>query len=864
MTSERAAAAYLQPAIDATWRWDESGDFIERLDGTRTIAHRLMIWNLLSDINASGMGGLPDLHTLVAYLEELALEPMVEHLDLTIPLRNIPRRVDYETGEDIINHLRVPFRNTGLRELPVAESQELSEALAELRAKSTEELEHLAATGLSAAPQPSPEPIFLADRVKTVLSHILNDDEDEMLTGVVKLTRDLLGLVRLPGSTDEPVDLPLGGVSDIINKGKLSHLLVSELAQDDDLLMSRLAMREALYLRRESPPVPRSETCHVLLDSTVRMWGIPRVFALSVGLAVLLRSGTRTNAAGREILLFHTDDDDVAQIDSATREGLKAHLEHLDNAHLPVGGLDSLMERPFGTTRPVASETLLVTAEEVFEDPDFQAAINVPPGHTLYVATVRIGGRFRLWRIGRRNHRLLQQGQLDLSDIAPGQGLGNQQADQLPDFFRLSPPPVRVPHPEWNASLKNLCFCERRGLLGISRRGEVLHQPVDVPGIRKLPQWLHFAPVGKTIGPFWIGEDFASAALIFKSENNLRSDSYSQTHGEFLQVDQQLGVVHRTGIVPRHSAVKMYGSTWLLFNEDARMVHLYSLCGEPIGIGEWQAAWGPLNRYGYTEAGWVLRLRNDTEPVWENIEVPIGHRLLRRADGEFFVLAPDGRTLRSAGEAAVHTDLLESIYPTAGQAAYGTKVRFSGCGRFFGVENHTCEIDLRSMTLRKRPQGTAGKDAVEFLLGGEAERIKPGSCLGVAVRKCSISLKFHNAVWVLLAKHGRPRWTELPQDMSSKDWVSMQSGNFSKPFQFCLRCTAFTCGSRVWYDQRGFLHLRSHDPQVPSVTVSLQTPCAAWLSSGELVGDPEQVDRVRGDWTDVRNAIQGFLRRVRP
>ena len=90
-----------------------------------------------------------------------------------------------------------------------------------------------------------------------------------------------------PASLPDPEELPMGGFSDIENRGSLDRLLMSELAYDDLTLAVRIALNEALYLRRETPPTTPSLARSILIDVGIRMWGIPRVFATSVALALL-------------------------------------------------------------------------------------------------------------------------------------------------------------------------------------------------------------------------------------------------------------------------------------------------------------------------------------------------------------------------------------------------------------------------------------------------------------------------------------------------------------------------------------------------------------------------------------------------
>lgn len=81
-------------------------------------------------------------------------------------------------------------------------------------------------------------------------------------------------------------DLPLGGVSDLSNKGNFDNLLLTEYANDDDLFLSRLANNEALFLKRESPPQHDSFERQVLIDSSIQNWGAVKLMAHALLLAI--------------------------------------------------------------------------------------------------------------------------------------------------------------------------------------------------------------------------------------------------------------------------------------------------------------------------------------------------------------------------------------------------------------------------------------------------------------------------------------------------------------------------------------------------------------------------------------------------
>jgi len=110
--------------------------------------------------------------------------------------------------------------------------------------------------------------------------------QDPELGGIARIAHQLLAAIHLPRSLSDREDLPVGGVSDISNRGPLDRLLLSELAHDDVTLALRIALNEALYLRRETPPRSPPRRRAVLIDAGIRLWGVPRVFATAVALSL--------------------------------------------------------------------------------------------------------------------------------------------------------------------------------------------------------------------------------------------------------------------------------------------------------------------------------------------------------------------------------------------------------------------------------------------------------------------------------------------------------------------------------------------------------------------------------------------------
>ncbi len=101
------------------------------------------------------------------------------------------------------------------------------------------------------------------------------------------LIKSLWAGLHIPFQGDTPSQQPLGGITDLSNKGNLERLLLSELAHEDMVLLSRLAHNEALYLQRELPPQNNPKKRVFLIDISIKNWGTPKTLAFSIWLSLL-------------------------------------------------------------------------------------------------------------------------------------------------------------------------------------------------------------------------------------------------------------------------------------------------------------------------------------------------------------------------------------------------------------------------------------------------------------------------------------------------------------------------------------------------------------------------------------------------
>jgi len=103
---------------------------------------------------------------------------------------------------------------------------------------------------------------------------------------VGSLVKRIWSGLNIPTHSTLPSQQPLGGVSDLTNKGDFDKLLISEFANDDISFMSRLANNEALYIHREIPPASNNLQRIILIDVSLKNWGTPKTIAFAVMLAI--------------------------------------------------------------------------------------------------------------------------------------------------------------------------------------------------------------------------------------------------------------------------------------------------------------------------------------------------------------------------------------------------------------------------------------------------------------------------------------------------------------------------------------------------------------------------------------------------
>lgn len=534
------AATYFQPPLGYFWRWAEGNEVVEWLNGT-TITYREELAALLAGLAPDGLpplgavllllaachtawkdnsaeigllqgllrglppGGPPDeelqfhLRVATAFLDIVAKLPLAlrqgtakEHLLREVlgganTSRRIPAPQAQRLAADLAAYdeqeiiepegqltrwqVAADLRcfDWAARKFPTVHGLELR-----LRTGLDELLAPLAAEELP-PPPPAPEP-----PAADLLAELAQETQT---AGLARLVPHLQAALHLPQPARQAGDQPLGGVADLSNRGPLDRLLLSELAQDDLSLLARLAHGEALYLRREAPPLPQPPPRVLLLDTTLQMWGLPRVVGLAAALALALPA---SGPSQPPVLTFALGGHAAQPLDLRTRPGVVAALGHLDPALHCGAALPGLLP-----TLPAPAEAMLITEAHAARQPEFLAFLHAAPPALRFLLTVARSGELTLVEVTGGRHTVLSTSRVALEEVLfPPRRL---KADALapvvlPAFLQQAAPPLFFPTVSFQPGPATMHYQARRGAIGVTQQLRVLFWPYSYAGaIEALP-----------------------------------------------------------------------------------------------------------------------------------------------------------------------------------------------------------------------------------------------------------------------------------------------------------------------------------------------------------------------------------------
>jgi hypothetical protein len=930
MNVERNQAAnYLRAPFKACWSWAENGAVLVWRDGT-TVAFReeviavlerlagqnLPAFSAIALLLAACRGKVPEVADVIGKTSEPArwenagvlksarqqLALQVEStLDELRKLRELPAdlltglnaksflaeivfesaRLERQTDpNEILQGLKGPFSDAELNSTDgdswtVSQVGHLFMIARGLKPHSAETLRLRLLTGLDLLPGAAEIEVSPADQARKLLQDLLRDEEH---AGLARAARDLMAAIRLPRHLAEPEELAIGGVSDISNRGPLDRLLLSELAHDDLTLATRVALNEALYLRREPPAREPPSTLALLLDSGVRLWGLPRLFATAVALALVARERRHG-----QISVWRAHEHDVRAVDLLTRRGLVSHLAELEADYNPAEALVAFAQKcagdfgQGGSRDENSTDSVLITHRDTIQDPDFRRCLSDHPQNIRFIAAVDRTGRFELHATPLAHRPPLCEATLDLESLfkerSPATPLNDKAKDPgFPLIFNVRPFPLLLPvHGKIESYWPN---ASGDGGVCVMKDRRLLKWKNSEQGSQQIAAGIPWG--GQTLWLEEIAEGKVNLVRLWGKKRIL-----------LIQSDQNAPACDCRDLDLRNCAPvafhQAHNFLYIIGFSSTEVCDLRS--GEIAGRGSTPS--GMTHRSGcfFTHpSGWFFVTWNGQGVVWEQVTFP--KQLL--ANDVVLIFSRHGYDIPMAltrwGDVF---DLEGQIIFRCGQGILWAKASRDGQRLLVNSPNpgearllHLAEKRIETI------RAAAASSAIVFNSSGAripvsaAERDAaldpkpPAGTRQLRNRFKAVEVRHPNVI-TLHAAEG----TGLIIAVDSKG--SLQIRNKAKylfrpatAVEFrplaapadlgCqLQLAQWPGGSRAFLDSRGLIHLKSHDPTIAEVTLVLhEGEAAGWSSDGLLGKDNFFAPRGTGGSHDLAERVTAFVDRV--
>ena len=665
---------------------------------------------------------------------------------------------------------------------------------------------------------PAAEELTPPEKARRLLSEL---SRDASLAGIARLARDLMAAIYLPHKVLPRDEAPSGGFADISHRGSLDRLLISELAHDDLTLAVRVALNEALYVRRE-PPEEAPEGCFsILLDSGLRLWGVPRVFGAAVALALVAVQSRK-----REVAVYRATGRRAVAVDLLSREGLVEHLSVVEPELDASAAIADFYERQRGAEH---AEAVIVTHPDTVSDERFRAALRNDTVSGLYLASVERSGRFRLLSHPGLDGKALSDAVVDLDDVLPPSPspsrppiLDDDYDSSLPVSFGVKPFPLLLPIRTKSSKILNAASSEGGEGACVTADGRLYIWREIGRGARQITTEL---PRGRPMGLF-LEQDHA--VVVTTHAGNVHIATVERDSGTCSTVQ-----LNRRNL----SHVRYHARTiHLILSERIEAVDPDS--GDVVSRLETKDASWVRGRFFSRQGEWLVLVWDGARLALEPL-APVGIQgpnVLGAFDwdgheGPLVVTKMNG--VRSAAGKTLfpQTDYFVTL---EGIASNGRRVLTHSSSRGY------FKFDLAHGDVQNAAQV---RDA---WLGSTANRVPQRS------------LRHHMTHVAVLdgrrigLRSRKGRWLEL--DPSEQGYLSLLDRgsegeglpNAARAFQpksiperhSChLSSVSWQDGTVMFWDSRGLLHLKSSDPTLAEISLVLgDGEVAAWTSAGTYCG----------------------------
>src|ERR1043166_7481638 len=708
-------------------------------------------------------------------------------------------------------------------------------------------------TSLEALPKEADADLPTYERARRLIEELSRDRE---YGAVARAARELMAAVRLPRRLGEREELAIGGVAGSTNRGHLDRVLLSELAHDDLTLAARVALNDALYWRREPPMREPPGALALLLDSSVRLWGVPRVLAASVALALIARDKQHS-----EVLAWRAHGKKLQGVDLLSRNGLVQHLGTLETSAHAGASVPAFAE---AVSPNAQNQSVLITHRDALADPEFQRVQFKSPAAPGFVATVDRDGRFELHSLPLAHRPPLCEADLDLTaifDDPHATPVIKVQVDpDLPAAFGVSPFPFLLPLSGkvdfWTKGPDGFYFAvlnDRRLVQFRDQRSGARVLASDLPGGRTI--WMDCD--GTTVHAVKLGSNQRPARLL----------SLSLPHGQLRVMDLSSG--------PEIQAVHRYGETIVTIRSHDLRAHALS-DGRLLDQTRVPYRWCH-GRFFRGDRAFYFAVWDGARVKLEQVTIPskyLASIVLNIFDREGlpgpWLFLRSCEVVSTATEAVIKlpgfpTLKLATMYPNAALSRIsrdGKKILALSDRKTPTGKPRGCLITLENLKVELEEAVRLDVDKSPPLPNWNLYRVIES----IAPYYNGVAFSGRSGKWrgLALDENGTLRISALPQTVNVLPGVAFQEQARKTSHGCTLQTAEFPGGSKVFLDSRGLMHFKSYDPSLPEVSIVMADgEVAGWTSDGYVCGPSFFFNGAHlSDPKSVFDRLMNFFRRV--
>jgi len=232
--------------------------------------------------------------------------------------------------------------------------------------------------------------------------------ENEKTFKIGALIKYLWAGLKLSFNNALPNQQPIGGVSDLGNKGNIDQLLISEYANSDMVFLSRLVNQEALYLNREKPPLNSDAKRIILIDVSLSNWGTPKIVEFAVMLALTKHPKNKMECE------VYAIGNDFKKLDIDTIHQINESIQIIDANLSAANGLKAVLEMLQIENK---KEVFLLTGTEALQQAAMQKVMNQNNQQINYCITHTADGAIDVYQHKNKKRKHQQHLKLPLKQL---------------------------------------------------------------------------------------------------------------------------------------------------------------------------------------------------------------------------------------------------------------------------------------------------------------------------------------------------------------------------------------------------------------------------------------------------------------